>query len=617
MKRAILTGVCLFLLGTSCWAGGRAEIEEALRRYVAERADRARIGVAVVTDRGRMFGVRTDEAFPMMSVVKFPLALTVVRAVEERGGTLNDSIPVAREQLHTDTYSPMLGRYSSEADHRIAIRELLDYALRSSDNNACDILMEYVGGASVVDRYVKEAGIGGVEVKWDENDMHVDVMRCYENASTPAAMARLADRFDRCFDDPRSRVVKRIMERCETGTDRLAKPFEGIPSVVVGHKTGTGPVDPNTGRIMAINDVGYVHLPDGRRYVIAVFVAESAYSPEETAALIADISELVWKGLTGAGEGKKLRRAMREEADAFLRAMPQGLQADQARAVTRAIEGDDTALRAVRAARNQPPTLSANVAVRELSATLRLYEPVGTEEGRPLPLLIYLHGGGWTFGSINSCGRFCDAMAATGRVKVLAVDYRLAPEHPYPCGYRDCVEAVKYALARAAELGIDPGRIVVGGDSAGGNLAVATALDPECVGKIEALVLFYPVTRAFADGSASWERYGEGYALDTALMNRFNRAYAPRIPSGDSRIDVGLASAEELAVLPRTLLVAAGRDILRDQGLEFARRLPAGKARRVEFPGAVHLFITVPGQETAFRRSVTLATDFIDRRRGR
>ena len=113
MKREILTGVCLFLLGSSCWAGGRAEVEEALRKYVDERADRARIGVAVVTDRGRVFGVRTDEAFPMMSVVKFPLALTVVRAVEEREGTLNYSIPVAREQLHTDTYSPMLVRYSS------------------------------------------------------------------------------------------------------------------------------------------------------------------------------------------------------------------------------------------------------------------------------------------------------------------------------------------------------------------------------------------------------------------------------------------------------------------------------------------------------------------------
>lgn len=329
--------------------------------------------------------------------------------------------------------------------------------------------------------------------------------------------------------------------------------------------------------------------------------------------MIADISALVRDGLTG-GMVKDPNEAMREEADAFLRAMPQGLQEEQTRAVARAIEGDYAGLWAVRAARNRPPIVSEGVRVRELSPTLRLYEPIGTaEEGRTLPLLIYLHGGGWTFGSINSCGRFCDAVAATGRVKVLAVDYRLAPEHPFPCGYLDCVEAVKYAVLQAGELGVDPKRIVVGGDSAGGNLAVAAALDPEWGGRIEALVLFYPVTKAFADGSASWKRYGEGYALDTALMVQFNRAYTPRMPSGISRIDVGLASAAELAALPRTLLVAAGRDILRDQGLEFSGMLPADKVRRVEFPEAVHLFITVPGQETAFRRAVMLAAEFIDR----
>ncbi len=139
-----------------------------------------------------------------------------------------------------------------------------------------------------------------------------------------------------------------------------------------------------------------------------------------------------------------------------------------------------------------------------------------------------------------------------------------------------------------------------------------TALGGECAGAIESLILFYPVTKAFADGSASWERFGRGYGLDTVLMDQFNRAYAPAVPSGVSLIDVGLAPAEAVADLPRTLLVAAGRDILRDQGAEFAGRLPAGKIRRVEFPEAVHLFITVPGQEEAFRAAVTLASEFLE-----
>lgn len=86
-------------------------------------------------------------------------------------------------------------------------------------------------------------------------------------------------------------------------------------------------------------------------------------------------------------------------------------------------------------------------------------------------------------------------------LKVLADNYRLAPGAPYPDGYNDCIEAVRYAMAHSRELGVDCRRIAVGGDSSGGNLAAATALSPECAGSIESLVLFYPVTKAFADGS--------------------------------------------------------------------------------------------------------------------
>lgn len=301
---------------------------------------------------------------------------------------------------------------------------------------------------------------------------------------------------------------------------------------------------------------------------------------------------------------------IRQQADSFLLTMPRKLQSRQARAVKKAISGNGTELAEVRTARDRFPAISAGVHVRELSPCLRLYEPDETEE-RQMPLLIYLHGGGWTFGSVNSCGRFCDALAATGKMKVLAVNYRLAPEHPYPCGYHDCIGAVEYAVARSRELGIDTCRISIGGDSSGGNLAIATALSPECRGSIESLVVFYPVTKAFDDRSASWKAFRRGYALDASLMKQFNRAYTSRIPSETWQIDVGLAPDSVLEHLPRTLLVAAGRDILRDQGEEFARRVPRGRIQRIEFPGAVHLFITVPGQEAAFRSSVVLTARFL------
>lgn len=225
-------------------------------------------------------------------------------------------------------------------------------------------------------------------------------------------------------------------------------------------------------------------------------------------------------------------------------------------------------------------------------------------------MLVYFHGGGWTFGSLNSCARFCDAVAAMGGVKVLAVDYRLAPEHPFPCGLHDCCDAVAYARDNASLLGIDASRISAGGDSSGGNLALAVALSDECRGALESLVLFYPVTKAFADGSESWRKYGSGYGLDADLMEAFNRAYLGGTDSENHAVSVGLCSGEQLRRLPRTLLVAAGRDILRDQGCELAEK-SGGRIERVEFPDAVHLFITVPGQDEAFRKAVDLTYEFI------
>jgi len=240
---------------------------------------------------------------------------------------------------------------------------------------------------------------------------------------------------------------------------------------------------------------------------------------------------------------------------------------------------------------------------------MRLYEI--ENDTTTLPLLIYLHGGGWTFGSINSCSRFCDAIAASGAARVLAIDYSLAPESPFPAALNDCTTALKYAHANATILKTSPTLISIGGDSAGGNLAAATALKCSHL-PIRSLILFYPVTKAYADDSESWNKYGHGYGLDADLMAEFNKAYTIRTTPYNPLISISLAKTGNLAKLPPTLLVGAGRDILRDQGKEFADHLP-GIVRRVEFPGAVHLFITVPGQPTAFKKAVELSIDFLSK----
>lgn len=313
-----------------------------------------------------------------------------------------------------------------------------------------------------------------------------------------------------------------------------------------------------------------------------------------------------------------LQAQMAAEADSFLRALPAGLQERQAQAVAEAIDGDSAALLAVRNSRNVAAPLPDGVRARYVSPTLRLYAPAERTEGERLPLLIYLHGGGWTFGSINSCARFCGALAASDKVLVLAVDYPLAPTHSSLDVRKACVDAYDFALAHADEWGADAQAISYGGDSSGGNLAIVSAYLQNRRGKdrVHSLVLFYPVTKAYNDRSASWRKYGTGYGLDADLMECFNRSYLgltghPK----DPLLSPYHLTKRQLRLLPPTLLVAAERDILCDQGRAFCAKAKESGVRvvREQFSGAVHLFITVDGQPTAFARAVERTLRFLEK----
>lgn len=314
-------------------------------------------------------------------------------------------------------------------------------------------------------------------------------------------------------------------------------------------------------------------------------------------------------------------QSYRQEADTFLETFPKGLQKLQCEAIQKACRGDGSALQAIRTSRNRPTPLNENVEITEISPTLRLYRPI--QRGlHPLPLLIYLHGGGWTFGSIQSCARFCSELTATGEIMVLAVDYRLAPEFPYPDGLNDCLAAWEWARKQAREWGCDPELISMGGDSAGGNLALATVLRLGA-GKQplpHSIVLFYPVVSAWNDRSSSWQNYQKGAGLDGPLMEAFNAAYCQGIDHAireeahrNPFISPSVAPDSLLRAMPRTLLVAAERDILCDQGKSFYNRLKTldVEIERREIPGSVHLFITVPGQERAFRQSIEWTRRFL------
>lgn len=309
---------------------------------------------------------------------------------------------------------------------------------------------------------------------------------------------------------------------------------------------------------------------------------------------------------TGCGKNPE-----RIEADSFLVNMPDNLQEHQAEAIRKAIAGDGELLHDVRNARNLAAELPFGVYRTEIGNKLTLFRSE-RYDNVTIPLLVYFHGGGWVIGSVNSCSQYCGAMAEKG-IAVLAVDYRLAPEHPFPEGLDDCMEAIEFARDKMTEWNC--GSISVGGDSSGGNLAIAVALRfPEHT--FNSLIAFYPVTKAYADDSDSWKQFGKGFGLDGELMSAFNDAYTadPHHPS----VSPAEATDSALAKLPPTLLVAAERDILRCQGVGFADRLTrlGVEMKYVLIPGSVHLFITVAGQPTAFGRAVKESAGFIYRHSG-
>lgn len=278
----------------------RPEAETRIREYIGDK--NAMTGVAVINahDPADTIMINADKDFPMMSVFKFPLALALAEWLDRQGRSLDDSVDVGEDELHEDTWSPMLKKYGKRP-LRLSYRELVEWSLTQSDNNACDILIARLGGTDKVEALLTGSGVSDkITVKVTEAQMHDDPSLSLRNSSTPRAMARLFERFDKGLSERSAnfRETGEMLERCVTGADRLPAPFEGT-GAVIGHKTGTG-FTTASGGISAINDCGYIIMADGTRYYIAVFVADSEYSPEETSKIIADISEIVKNHFTPA-----------------------------------------------------------------------------------------------------------------------------------------------------------------------------------------------------------------------------------------------------------------------------------------------------------------------------
>jgi acetyl esterase len=227
------------------------------------------------------------------------------------------------------------------------------------------------------------------------------------------------------------------------------------------------------------------------------------------------------------------------------------------------------------------------------------------------PALVYFHGGGFVVGSLDTHDTPCRLLAAAAHCAVISVDYRLAPEHKFPAAVEDAETIVEWVADNASALGVDPRRLAVGGDSAGGNLAAVAALRLRERGSTALChqLLVYPVTDLSAE-SDSYRSNGDGYLLTREMMGWFAKQY---LPTGDAKFDP-LASpllAADLRGLPPATVITAEYDPLRDEGEAYAQRLiEAGVATRLKrYDGMIHGFFGMSGILDQADDAIALAAD--------
>lgn len=277
--------VITILLSGSCGTQKSELLEQNIGQIL--NGKNMKVGVAFISDKDT-FVYNNDTHYPMLSVFKFHTAVALLHRMDSLRMPLDSVITITREELRPDTYSPIRDKYP-EGNVNMSIRQLMDYAIAQSDNNACDIMIRMAGGTNDIDRYIRSLGVSDFNIGASEADMHNDIQKMYDNWSTPLAAAELLSIFrnEKLFEnDSYKEALEQIMQGTITGKNKIRA---GVPdNAVVGDKTGSAGRDAN-GIKAADNDIAFVSHPDCGEYYVAIFITDSGESDktnEETTAAI-------------------------------------------------------------------------------------------------------------------------------------------------------------------------------------------------------------------------------------------------------------------------------------------------------------------------------------------
>lgn len=254
----------------------------------------AQIEAAVI--RKNKIWVFGSKKQPLMSVFKYCVALQVLEKLENEKNSLDQPITIEERMIDKNLYSPMLEKYTT-FPFDISIRELLEYTISQSDNNACDILINYIGGINNLNDFIHNIGFHDIEILHNEKEMNTDITKQYLNKAYPKDIIKLMKfvREGELLSAESKIFLDKAMTDAKTGQNKLKA---GLPeSVIIGHKTGSSSRTAE-GIKIADNDAGYVFLPDGTVYYITVMIKDSKLSDEDNAKIIREISKIVYEYFT-------------------------------------------------------------------------------------------------------------------------------------------------------------------------------------------------------------------------------------------------------------------------------------------------------------------------------
>ena len=290
MKGKVFFILFSILLGTTFQSQAQStSLIQQINDYTQNK--NATIGVALLTDDGKAVCYNAHIHYPLLSVFKIHVALAALNKMNKQQTNPDSLLYIQASQLKTDTYSPLQQQVPNQ-DFQISLKVLLKYSLSLSDNNACDLLIDYAGGIQAVAQYIRSIGIRQFQITETEASMHVTPLKQYSNWSTLSEIVNILQLIDKrvLFSPIYNDLLWEALTETQTGPDKLKGKLPD--NLTIGHKTGSS--NRMKGMKIADNDAGIIVLPDGKRYCLAIFIMDSYETDDNNAAIIADISRMIY-----------------------------------------------------------------------------------------------------------------------------------------------------------------------------------------------------------------------------------------------------------------------------------------------------------------------------------